>query len=176
MSEKEEIIIANRFKKTHRASEGEKEFIEEKKKKTDDEKELTTDETNAESDNTKRKKKIPKQKINPFQPSVDFLKNERFRNVFGLSLLLASVYMLLAFSSFLITWQIDQDKVMGPWQELFFSETDIKVDNWLGKLGAVISHVFIHMGFGVASFIFVFSPKYFSKSIEFAFNESIIPE
>jgi DNA segregation ATPase FtsK/SpoIIIE, S-DNA-T family len=87
-----------------------------------------------------------------FQPLVNFVRDERVHRVTGLFLILSSAYMLVAFTSFLFTWQADQDKVMGPWGALFADGT--VVENWLGKLGAVISHVFIHKWFGVASFVF----------------------
>lgn len=81
-----------------------------------------------------------------------FLRNERFHKISGLTLLLLSVYLLIAFTSFLFTWKIDQDKVMGPASTLFL--TDVQVNNWLGKLGAVVSHQFIHRWFGIAAFLF----------------------
>jgi len=65
--------------------------------------------------------------------------------------LLLSIYTAIAFTSFLFTWQTDQDKVMG---NLFAA--DAVVNNWLGKFGALIAHVFIHKWFGVASYVFSF--------------------
>jgi S-DNA-T family DNA segregation ATPase FtsK/SpoIIIE len=89
---------------------------------------------------------------NPFAPALALLRNERFHKIAGLTLLLLSVYMLIAFTSFLFTWKVDQDKVMGPAAALFL--TEVQVNNWLGKLGAVIAHQFIHRWFGVAAFLF----------------------
>ena len=80
-----------------------------------------------------------------------FAQNERFQKIVGLSLLLLSIYTAIAFTSFLFTWQTDQDKVMG---NLFAA--DAVVNNWLGKFGALIAHVFIHKWFGVASYVFSF--------------------
>lgn len=77
---------------------------------------------------------------------------ERSVKLTGACLLLISLYLFIAFISFIFTWKYDQDKVMTSWIDLFFSE--IKVDNWLGKLGAIVSHKFIHSGFGIASFVF----------------------
>ncbi len=42
----------------------------------------------------------------------------------------------------------------GSWFDLM-RYSDKKVDNWLGKIGAIASHQFIHGWFGVASFVFV---------------------
>jgi len=82
-----------------------------------------------------------------------FLADERTHKVFGLFLVLTSAYLLVAFTSFLFTWRTDQDLMTRPWSEIF--RTDVRVENWLGKLGAIISHRFIHQWFGVAAFAFV---------------------
>src|SRR4051812_22712953 len=57
-----------------------------------------------------------------------FLQNERFQKIFGLTLLLFSVYLSIAFTSYAFTWEVDQDKVLG---NLF--SPDVRVENWLGK-------------------------------------------
>ena len=120
------------------------------------------EEINAEKVAPKRKKRVSKEKVNLLQPVINFIKDERLHRVIGLALILSSIYLLVAFTSFLFTWKTDQDKVVGSWWNLFFSSVDetvptvqTSVDNWLGKLGAVISHLFIHKGFGVASYFFV---------------------
>ncbi len=80
-----------------------------------------------------------------------FLTNPQFQRIFGLTLLLFSAYLAIAFTSFAFTWQQDQSKVLGN----LFSPT-VTVDNWLGKFGALLSHIFIHKWFGAASYIFAF--------------------
>lgn len=80
-----------------------------------------------------------------------FTQNERFQKIFGLSLLLFSVYLLIAFTSYCLTWENDQAKVMG---NLFAK--DIKVENWLGKFGALLSHIFLYKWFGVSSYLIAF--------------------
>src|SRR5690606_30859722 len=80
--------------------------------------------------------------------------------------LLLALYFLLAFTSYLFTWQDDQSYVSttnGGWSTLFKSSEELRtlglenavVDNWLGKFGALLSHQFIYKGFGIASFIYV---------------------
>jgi len=83
-----------------------------------------------------------------------FLSDERFQKIAGLFFILLSVYMVIAFTSFFFTWKADSDKVNGPWLGLLF-DPSVKVDNWLGKLGAIISHTFIQNWFGVTAFVFV---------------------
>jgi len=104
----------------------------------------------------KAKKKEKVQKITlaqRWQKAVDVYTNERTQKILGLSLILSGAYMAIAFISYFFTWDVDQDKVMGPLSELF--NPDIKVKNWLGKLGALVSHQFMHKWFGVSSFLFV---------------------
>jgi len=79
-----------------------------------------------------------------------FLGDERTHKVFGLFLILASAYLLVAFVSFLFTWRVDQDLVGRSWGEIFSPE--VRVENWLGKIGALTAHRFIHLWFGIAAF------------------------
>ena len=92
--------------------------------------------------------------------------NNRFIKILGLFSLLLSVYFLVAFTSYLFTWQEDQSYVSaanGGWGNLFkttqeLMENGVKspvVENWLGKFGALLSNQFIYEWFGVASFLFV---------------------
>ncbi len=83
-----------------------------------------------------------------------FFGDERLHKIAGLALLLFSVYLFIAFTSFLFTWEVDQDKLSGSWSEFFFDQ-EIEVENWLGKTGAIISHQFVHRWFGIASYVFV---------------------
>lgn len=85
--------------------------------------------------------------------TIVIYRNERTQKLIGLSLILAAVYLAIAFVSYIFTWQQDQDKVLGPVSELF--AVDTKVVNWLGKFGALVSHLFMYKWFGVASFILV---------------------
>ncbi len=82
-----------------------------------------------------------------------FLRDERVHKVSGLFLILASFYMLVAFTSYLFTWRMDQDLISRSWGEIF--QPEVQVENWLGKIGALLSHRFIFIWFGVAAFIFV---------------------
>src|SRR5690606_26885765 len=82
-----------------------------------------------------------------------FFADERVHKVSGLFLVLASCYLLVAFTSYLFTWRIDQDLMGRPWSEIFSPE--VRVENWLGKLGALVSHRFIFRWFGLAAFLFV---------------------
>ena len=84
----------------------------------------------------------------------------------GLFLLIVSVYFLIAFISYLFTWKEDQSYVSaanGGWHTLFKTREELAlagidspvVQNWMGKVGALLAHQFIYKWFGVASFLFV---------------------
>ena len=85
--------------------------------------------------------------------TVTIYRNERTQKLIGLLLILAGAYLFIALTSYIFTWEKDQDKVLGPISELFAIDT--KVVNWLGKFGALVSHLFMYKWFGVASFILV---------------------
>jgi len=84
---------------------------------------------------------------------VTIYKNERSQKIIGLLLILFSAYLSIAFISYFTSWDVDQDKVLGSISDLFLPET--KVKNWLGKVGAMFSHLFMYKGFGVSSFMLV---------------------
>ncbi len=92
------------------------------------------------------------------------------KNILGVSLILTSVYLLLAFISYLYTWEVDQSKVYMSSSELFINN-QVEVKNWLGKLGAVSSNFFIHNLFGIGSFLFL--PILFNWGCKLLFNFSI---
>jgi DNA segregation ATPase FtsK/SpoIIIE, S-DNA-T family len=83
----------------------------------------------------------------------DLVKDERTHKIAGTIALLVSLFLFIAFASYLVTWKEDQDKVFKGVSVLFPSE-DIKTANLLGNIGAYISHQFFYNGFGVASFFF----------------------
>jgi S-DNA-T family DNA segregation ATPase FtsK/SpoIIIE len=106
----------------------------------------------------------PKEKLERM-PVFDF-SDGRFIKIIGLFFVILSLYFLLAFTSYLFTWQEDHSYVIdanGGWSNLFKSLEELKnnnitpvVQNWLGKVGALLAHQFIYEWFGVASFLFVF--------------------
>ncbi len=79
------------------------------------------------------------------------------KRIIGLFLGLLCVYLTIAFVSYLATWQMDQDKVDGAnFMEFVFTYQPFEIENWLGKLGAIMSHRFIYNGFGISSFVIPF--------------------
>lgn len=101
----------------------------------------------SEAKNTK-KRKVQSKKIS-------YLKDERVKIITGAFILISSIYLFFSMLSYFFTWQTDQSKLDISFLELF-KNGDIHVENWAGKLGAFLAHVFIHNWFGIASISFVF--------------------
>jgi len=104
-----------------------------------------------------KKQKIKKEKTSPSkEPGLiaNFIRDERTFKISGMLLIVVSVFLLIAFTSYFFTWKNDQNLVCGSWFDLIFHKGN-KVDNWLGKFGAIISHQFMYNWFGIASYTFV---------------------
>ena len=82
---------------------------------------------------------------------IEIYNDSKTQRIIGLLLILSAVYLVLAFKSFVFTWKEDQDKVFSSVSDLFADST--KVANWLGKVGAMVSHLFMFKWFGVSSFL-----------------------
>ena len=103
---------------------------------------------------TTNKEKEPKRSFAGRVKAV--YKNETARFVIGLLLIIFSVYMLLAFTSFFFTGAADQSILENATAEELAS-VDNGVKNYAGSRGAQLASYFINDCFGIASyFILVF--------------------
>ncbi|HLW63639.1 MAG TPA: DNA translocase FtsK 4TM domain-containing protein, partial [Flavobacterium sp.] len=98
---------------------------------------------------TKKKQRINKKTVTPPKPKEKTTNGVRINFLIATLLLLFSLALLLSFISYFTSGAYDQSVV----NEL--SDRNLKPINWVGKLGAWLSHQFIFAGFGIASFIFV---------------------
>src|SRR5690606_10429161 len=116
----------------------------------------------TEGQSARRKNRVSK---SPNTRSIGVFSNKAIKIV-GLFLLILSVYCLVAFISYLFTWKEDQSYVSaanGGWDTLFKTREELAlagienpvVQNWMGKVGALLAHQFIYKWFGVASFLFI---------------------
>lgn len=81
--------------------------------------------------------------------------DERVPKILGIFCWFIAFYLFIAFTSYLFTWQEDQDRVLRfSWS--LFTQSDLEMANWLGRLGAIVSNMFFYWGFGIPSFIFIF--------------------
>lgn len=78
----------------------------------------------------------------------------RTPKLMGVLLLFFATYIFVACFSYIFTWQVDQDKVNHFELDLIFQ--DIEVSNWLGRLGAIVSHALVFWLFGMPSFILIY--------------------
>ncbi len=83
---------------------------------------------------------------------ISIVKDERTPQVIGIFFWLFAAFCLVAFVSYIFTGEADQDFVhQSAWDILFSSGTI--VNNWLGRVGTFLGHIFIYKSFGLASFL-----------------------
>ncbi|KAA6347359.1 DNA translocase SpoIIIE [termite gut metagenome] len=87
-----------------------------------------------------------------FRDVIAFFKNETFHFITGLLLVLFSVYLLLAFTSFFFTGVADQS-ILGNAELL--SSINNGTKNYAGSRGAQLASYLINDCFGISSFFFV---------------------
>ncbi len=85
---------------------------------------------------------------------IELLRDERMTKTIGILLLLFSVFLLVAFTSYLFTWSKDFDLVQQHTLRSIFN-SGAASSNHLGNLGAAIGHIFFYKWYGLASFMFV---------------------
>src|SRR3954447_18325382 len=105
---------------------------------------------------SKNAKAAPAKLRSDREEKVDLKKlarDERTWKIIGTVSLLVSIFLFIAFVSYLFTWEDDQSQVWGRGVS-FLGDNDVKVNNLLGRLGAFTSHYFIRNGFALASFLF----------------------
>jgi S-DNA-T family DNA segregation ATPase FtsK/SpoIIIE len=78
-------------------------------------------------------------------------RDERTWKITGAVFLLVSIFLFIAFISYLFTWKEDQAAVRNGSSILF--DENIRVNNLLGRMGASVSHFFIYKSFGIASLL-----------------------
>lgn len=99
---------------------------------------------------------------------------KRLKTIVGAALTLLAFYLFLAFTSYLLTWQIDQDRVINKGLiEFLFEDRIDPVENWLGKFGAWTSHLFMYKWFGISSFGFCL--LFLVLGTKILFNYTILP-
>lgn len=84
-------------------------------------------------------------------PEVD----DRIRKIVGSLILSISIFLFVAFISYLFTWRADQAAALSYGWSLMF-KSDVTIANWLGPVGAYVSHLCFFYGFGLTSFLFVY--------------------
>jgi S-DNA-T family DNA segregation ATPase FtsK/SpoIIIE len=84
---------------------------------------------------------------------MDFFKDERLPKIFGLVIVLTSIYTFFAVSSFLFTWDKDQSLVLNLGWDMFLSNDPGAAENLLGKIGAWFGYHFVYNGIGICAYL-----------------------
>jgi S-DNA-T family DNA segregation ATPase FtsK/SpoIIIE len=104
------------------------------------------------------------------KPNSAFFRDRRFRVSLGLGLITFSVMLLLSFISALNSVKADQS-VLQSIGDADLITAGLRTRNWLGLVGASLSHLFIYKWFGVAAFLL--PPLFFGLGWQIAFKKSI---
>ena len=105
---------------------------------------------------TKKETKLNQEALNPDKEAAinvtEVVKDERTSKILGALSLLFTLFLFVAFTSYIFTWQDDQDMVQ-LWRTHLFSINDVKANNLLGYLGAFVAYQIMFNGFGVAAYL-----------------------
>ncbi len=125
---------------------------------------------NTYKSNTFKTKKKPSGRS--FSLKLKFLGDRRFQLTVGFFLLVVSLFLLVAFVSYLFTGKADQSVVESV-QEIGLFQSGLEVENWMKLSGALAAHYFIFAWFGVASFLI--PPLLFIYGYTIVFRRAILP-
>ncbi|MCB0515149.1 MAG: DNA translocase FtsK 4TM domain-containing protein [Chitinophagales bacterium] len=99
------------------------------------------------------------------------LNDKQLSQIIGLLLLLVAAYLFIAFVSYIFTWKADQSALQSANFFSFIFNSDIHVENALGRLGCLLSHFFFYKLVGISSFLIIFGLSV--TGINFLQNKSI---
>ena len=109
--------------------------------------------------NTLKGKKEPKVSVDALNPDkesdvsvTEVVKDERTSKIFGAVSLLVTLFLFVAFTSYLFTWQEDQDMVQ-LWRTHLFTVNDLKANNLMGYIGAFVAYQIMFNGFGIPAYL-----------------------
>lgn len=116
------------------------------------------------------KEKKGKASKSKFNFNMAFLKDPRFKLATGFFLMIAGISLFLALFSYLFTGDADQSVVTADDSMI---ESGKDAENWLGYIGAVVSHYFIFRWFGISAFFI--PPWLFLMGFRVVFNRQLLP-
>lgn len=138
---------------------------------------------------TGKKPASPYQLVEEAEEKVEWkgiVRDERTFKILGVAALITGIFLFIAFTSYLFTWDVDQDKVLHHGWRFLFVE-DATAANLLGRLGALLSHFFIYKMFGLAAYLIctfffiigvnlLFQKKYFSivRNLKYVFTGLVV--
>lgn len=116
------------------------------------------------------KEKKAKPTKSKFKFEFSFFKDPRFALAMGFFLLIISLFLFTAFLSYLFTGKADQS-VVESWIGNIV-ESGQEAENWLGLIGAVISHYLVFKWMGISAFFI--PPLLFFLGFRLVFKRDLI--
>ena len=172
-------------KREKKSSEGntfkvEKEVFQENEIHFEDDKmeEVKADKTKTEKSKVEKKQPFRLKKPAIFEKLFELIKNPKFHYACGWLLIFSSVFLLFAFFSYFLSWKYDYDKIQiwtlsGLSEISDFEEINNQPKNFMGTLGAKVSHFFLNSTFGLGSFVFPY--LFFISGFAIVFNKILTP-
>ena len=94
--------------------------------------------------------------------------NTLIKKALGALLMLFSVFVFIASVSYLFSWRADHSILNTGMSDFVFKFQDNLPQNIMGKLGALLAHIFVYDGFGIGSFLLY--PIFFIIGYNLYFN------
>ncbi len=99
---------------------------------------------------------------------------KKIETILGSFLILFSIFISIACISYLLTWKVDQDKLIdASFFDFIFTNSHVEIQNWMGKFGAWMSHYLIYDLFGITSFGICF--LMFLTGVKTLYKKSLLP-
>lgn len=102
---------------------------------------------------TTNKLSSKKSKQKPVFGFIKTITSKQAQFVYGIFLIIFSIFLTASFFSYLRYWQIDDNVVSGGFSSVFNSS--LTVENITGKFGAWLSYIFVKKWFGLGSFFII---------------------
>ncbi|MCX2742468.1 DNA translocase FtsK [Mangrovivirga sp. M17] len=124
------------------------------------------------SNNFKKKKSKGSTKKKKLNLKFSFLSDRRLHLVFGFFFLITSLFLLIAFISYLFTGKADQSIVESLGNSSLITEGR-EAENWMKLFGAVVSYYFIFKWLGIGAFLI--PPLMFNWGYSIVFKRTLLP-
>ena len=96
----------------------------------------------------KKKTAKPTNKTKSTTPKKGISNQQRL--IFGSFLCITGILLIISFVSYFFTGTVDQSVLSE------FTNKDVVAENWMSKIGAWLSHLFLVQGFGISVFFLRF--------------------
>ncbi len=102
----------------------------------------------------------------------EFLRDSRTRTVLGIFLISIAAFLTLSFISHLVDAGVNDQSQLQEFGETLIDPEET-VDNWMGKVGAIVAEKFVHTWFGITAFIFPF--LFLLLGFKVMFRKALLP-